>query len=88
VSKLADLRRGVSISQDFRGRGGPMGDIFVFYKTRHFADSVNCTMLCCRPTQHRHVTDGRTDGRTVTSTALAMRALGRAVNNTKLQRNY
>jgi len=50
------------------------------------SDSANCTVLrAVILTQYRRVTDGQTDGRTdgiaVTSTALAMRALRRAVKN-------
>ena len=72
------------------GRGRPWGIFFGFYKTRHIllSDSTNCTVLrAVVLTQYRRVTDGRTDGRTdeqtdgiaVASTALAMRALRRAV---------
>ena len=70
---------------------------FGFYKTRHIllSDSANCTVLrAVVLTQYRRATDRRTDGRTdrrtdgqtdgiaVTSPALAMRALRRAVKNT------
>ena len=72
------------------GRGRPGGTIFGFYKTRHIllSESANCTVLrAVVLTQYGHVTDkptdrrtdGQTDGITVTSTALAMRALRRAV---------
>ena len=58
------------------------------------SDSVNCTVICAVIlTQFRRVSDGQTDGRTdrqtegiaVASTALAMRALRRAV---KLIKQY
>ena len=78
------------LSQDFRGNGSCLGNIFGLYKTRHILvyDSANCTVLCAVVlTQYRRVTDGRTDRQTdrqtdaivVASTALAMRALVRAV---------
>jgi len=71
----------------FQGEGSSLGNTFLgFYKTRHIllSDSANCTVLCAAVlTQYRRVTDGRTDGQTdgiaVASTALAMRALRRAV---------
>jgi len=76
------------LSQDFRGRGRPWGIFVGFYKTRHIllSDSANCTVLrAVVLTQYRCMTDGRTDGRTdgiaVASTAVAMRALWRAVKN-------
>ena len=59
-----------------------LGNIFGFYKTRHIllSDSANCTVLrAVVLTQYRRVTDGRKDGIAVASTALAMRALQRAV---------
>jgi len=44
------------------------------------SDSANCTVLrAVILTQYRRVTDGWTDGIAVASTALAMRALRRAV---------
>jgi len=55
----------VSSSEDFRGRGHPWGIFFGFYKTKHIllSDSANCTVLhTIVLTQHRHVTDGQTDG--------------------------
>jgi len=70
------------------GKGRPWGIFFGLYKTRHIllSDGANCTVLhAVVLTQYRRVTDGQTDGRTVTrncrgaSTALAMRALRRAV---------
>jgi len=72
------------------GRGSPWGIFFGFYNTRHILlpDSSNCTVLrAVVLTQYRRVMDGRTDRRTdiqtdgivVASTALAMRALRRAV---------
>jgi len=88
VSKLAAFRRGwVSLSQ---GKGSTLGNIFCFYKTRHIllSDSANCTALrAVVLTQYRRVTDRRTDGQadgiSVVSTALAMRALWRAVKTTE-----
>jgi len=70
------------------GEGVVPGEYFFgFYKTRHIllSDSANCTVLrAVVLTQYQRVTDGQTDGQTdggiaVTSTALAMRALRRAV---------
>ena len=55
-----------------------MGNIFGFYKTRHIllSDSANCTVLhTVVLTQYRRVLDGNAIART----ALAMRALRRAV---------
>ena len=55
---------------------------FGFYKTRHIllSNSANCTVLrAVVLTQYRRVTDGQTDGIAIASTALAMRALRRAV---------
>ena len=78
----------VSLNQDFRRklRVIPGEYFFGFYKTRHvlLPDSANCTVLrAVVLTQYRRVTDGQTDRRTdgiaVASTALAMRALRRAV---------
>jgi len=65
-------------------------NIFSSYKTRHIllsdSASANCTVLravVLSLTQYRRVTnrqtDGQTDGIAVASTALAMRALRRAV---------
>jgi len=74
------------LSQDFRGKGSSLGNIFGFYKTRHIllSESANCTVLrAVVLRQYRRVTDGLTDGQTdgnaIASTALAMRALRRAV---------
>ena len=64
------------------GRGRPWGIFFRFYKTRHIllSNSANRTVLrAVVLTQYRRVTDGQTDGIAVASTALAMRALRRAV---------
>ena len=74
-------------------RSRPWGIFFGFYKTRHIllSDSANCTVLrAVILTQYRRVTDGRTDGIAVASTALAMRALRRAVKTCyvcKIERN-
>jgi len=78
------------LSQDFRGKGSSLGNIFGFYKTKHIllCDSANCAVLrAVVLTQYRRVTDRQTDRRTdgqmdgiaVASTALAMPALRRAV---------
>ena len=68
----------------FQGEGVVPGNIFFgFYKPRDIllSESANCTVLrTVVLTQYRHVqTDGQTDGIAVASTALAMRALRRAV---------
>ena len=76
----------VSLSQDFRGKGPSLGNIFCFLKTRHIllSDCVNCTMLWAVVlTQYRRVMDGQTDGIAVANTALAMWSLQRPV---KIQR--
>ena len=72
------------------GRGRPSGIFFGFYKTRHILlyDSANRTVLrAVVLTQYRRVTDRQTDRRTdgiaVASTALAMRALRRAVKSVR-----
>jgi len=74
---------GKSLGAKISGGGGrPWGIFFGFYKTRHIllSDSANCTVLrAVVLTQYRRVTDGQTDGIAVASTALAMRALRRAV---------
>ena len=74
------------MSQNFRGKGSSLGILFGFYKTRHIllSNGENCNVLrAVVLTQYRRVTDRRTDGQTdgfaVTNTALAMRALRRAV---------
>jgi len=63
-----------------------VGNIFSFYKTKHIllSGSANCIVLrAVVLTQYQRVTDGQTDRQTdgiaVASTALAMRALRRAV---------
>ena len=70
------------------GKGRPWGIFFGFYKTsRHIllSDNANCTALrVVVLTQYRHVTDRRADGIAVASTALAMRALWRAIKIPKL----
>jgi len=76
----------------FQGKGVVPGEYFFsFYKTRHIllSDGVNCTVLrAVVLTEYQRVTDGRTDGQTdgiaIASTALAMRALRRAVKMTPL----
>ena len=68
------------------GSGRPWGIFFGFYKTRHIllSNGANCTVLrAVVLTHYRRVTDRHTDRQTdgiaVASTALAMRALRRAV---------
>jgi len=59
--------RVVTWSQDFRGKGSSLWNIFGFDKSRHIllSDSANCTVLrAVILTQYRHVTDGRTDRQT------------------------
>ena len=70
----------------FQGKGSFLRNIFGLYKTRHIllSDKANCALLrAVVLTQYRRVTDGQTDiqtdGIAVASTALAMRALRRAV---------
>ena len=75
------------MNQDFRGRGRPWGIFFGFYKTRHIllsdVQTAPCYIRAVVLTQYRRMTDRQTDGQTdgiaVDSTALAMRALRRAV---------
>jgi len=59
----------------FQREGVVPGEYFFrFYKTRHIllSDSANCTVLrAVVLTQYRRVTDGKTDGIAVASTALA-----------------
>jgi len=72
----------VTCSQDFRGSCHPWGIFVGFYKTRYIflSNSGNCTVLrAVVLTQCRRVTDGQTDEIAIASTALAMRALRRAV---------
>ena len=76
----------------FQGEGSSLGNIlFGFYKTRHIllSNGANCTVLRAAVlTQYRRVsdrqTDRQTDGIAATSTALAMRALRRAVKSVML----
>jgi len=80
---------GRSLGAKISGEGvAPVEYFFGFYKTRHIllSDSANCTVVrAVVLAQYRRVTDGQTDGQTdeivVASTALAMRALRRAVKN-------
>ena len=80
------------MSQNFRGKGSSLGNIFSFYKTRHIllSNGANCTVLrAVVLTEYRRVTerrtdrptDRRTDGIAVANTTLAMRALRRAVKS-------
>ena len=84
-SLLSGLGRSVR-AKISAGRGRFRGIFFDFYKTRHIllSDNANCAVLrAVVLTEYRRVTDGQTDGRTdgigIASTALAMRALRRAV---------
>ena len=84
VSRLAAIRGVGQFEPRFQGKGSSLGSIFSLYKTRHIllSDGANCTVLrAVVLTQYR--TDGRTDRQTdgiaVSSTALAMRVLRRAV---------
>ena len=65
-------------------------DTFCYPTVQTAPNGANCTVLrAVVLTQYRRVTDGRTDGQTdgiaVASTALAMRALRRAVKSNALQ---
>ena len=85
MSNLAAFRRGwASLNQEFRGKVSSLGNIvLVFTKVDILlSDSANCTVLrIVVLTQYRRVTDRRTDGIGIASTALAMRALRRAVKS-------
>ena len=75
---------GRSLGAKISGEGVDPGNFFVFYKTRHIllSDSGNCTVVrAVVLTQYRRVTHGQTDGIAVASTALARRALRRAVKS-------
>ena len=91
MSILAAIRRGRSVRAKISGgRGRPWGVFFGFYKTRHIllSKSANCTVLrAVVLTQYRRVTDGQTDGIAIASTALAMRALRRAVKTQEIIHN-
>jgi len=67
----------------FQGEGVVPGEYFFgFYKTRHIllSNSANCTVLrAVVLTQYQRVTDEQADGIAIAITALAMRALRRAV---------
>ena len=87
--------RGRSVRAKISGEGVVRGEYFlVSTKLGPFllSDSANCTMLrAVVLTQYRRVTDRRTDRQTdgiaVASTALAMRALQRAVKTATLTGN-
>ena len=88
MSKLAAFRLLAKISG---GRGRPWGMFFGFYKTRHIllSKGENCIVLrAVVLTQYRRVADGRTDGIAVASTALAMRALRRAVEIDSMDQTF
>jgi len=58
---------GRSLSQNFRGKGSSVGNIFGFYKTGYIllSNGANCTVLRAAVlTQYRRVTDGQADGQT------------------------
>ena len=80
-SLLSEVGR--SLGAKISAKGSSLGNIlFGFYKTRHIllSHGANCTELrTVVLTQYRRVTDRQTDGIAVASTALAMRALRRAV---------
>ena len=75
------------------GRGRPWGIFFGFYKTRHIllSDSANCTVLrAVVLIQYRRMTDGQTDRQrdrriAIANTALAMRALQRALKMVEIR---
>jgi len=77
----------MSVRAEISGERVIPGEYFFgFYKNRHIllSDSAKCTVLrAVVLTHYRRVTDGRIDGQTdgiaIASTALAMRALRRAV---------
>jgi len=75
--KTRCLQEGVGqLEPRFQGKLSSLWNIFGFYKTRHIllSDSANSTVLrVVVLTQYRRVTDGRTDGIAVASTALTMR---------------
>jgi len=85
--RLAAISGGVGqLEPRFQGEGVVSGEYFGSYKTRHIllSDGANCTVLrAVVLTQYPRVTDGQTDRHTdgiaVASTALAIRALRRAV---------
>ena len=87
VSKLAASRRlWVSLSQDFKGKGLSLGNIFlVSTNLDTFCYLTVQTAPCYAPSFWHNTgvwqTDRQTDGIAVASTALAMRALRRAVKN-------
>ena len=73
------------------GRGRPLEIFFIFYKTRHIllSDSPNCIVLrAVVLTLYGRVTDGRTDGIAVASTALAMRSAVKTmpIRSTKIEK--
>ena len=85
MSKLAAFRRGwVTLSQDFRVRGRPSGIFLISTKLDTFCylrvqtDRATCSRFDTIPACDRR-RDRQTDGIVVASTALAMRALRRAV---------
>ena len=81
MSDRRSVQLPVSLTQDFRGKGSSLVNIFGFYKTRHIllSDSANCTVThavvlsfdtipaCDRRTDGQ--TDRQTDGIAVASTA-------------------
>ena len=85
MSKLAAFSSGRSLGAKISGgRDRPWGIFFGFYKTRHIllSNSANCTVLrAVVLTQYRRVTDGRTDGIAVGSTALAKQCAVKTVFN-------
>ena len=93
MSNLAAFRRGwASLSQDFRGKGSSLGNIFLVSRkldTFCYLKVQTGTLRAVVFAQYRRAacdrqTDGLTDGIAIASTALAMRALWRAVKTLPL----
>jgi len=70
------------------GRSRPWGIFFGFYQTRHIFAIQQCKLhraMCCRfdkiPACDGRADDRQTDGVAIANTALAMRALRRAVKS-------
>ena len=87
VSRVAAIRSGqVTWSQNFRGKGSSLGNIFFLQNQTHFAirqsklHRTTCRRFDTIPACDRR-TDRQTDVIAIASTALAMPALRRAVKN-------
>ena len=83
----------VSLSQDFRGKGSSLGNIFLVFKKDTFCylivQTAPCTCshfdtisACYRRKDGQ--TDRQTDGRAIASTAIAMRAIARCKKYSQL----